>query len=430
MVQFFELGQSSSGKLAERLGEQLGSSLGEGLGRLTADYYANKAINEVVNNPEFKNKPLSDRWQALQKATQGHGAAGDRMLLKQLQLEAQHEKEAETRRAKREQSNLSRTYAAYERGEPLTPEQEEIITPQIRMAHKKATAEAQKGQAAINKANQPPKPPGGVTAQPVPEEIANKIDKILEDSKGLNADQLAVKFAKEGVPDINSSRYIENRRRQDELAPKERLEIHNLSKDTDKLIRSDAESARKRLRSFETMKKDIETGKTNPKTFKNLVANAFSGSFFEGLLRDPESEEFKAASFNVYEGLKNVFGTRLSDQDLKLASTKVPDITKTNEANKKIIEFLEFQDKINVEKEKIANQIIKENGGYRPIDYDIQLNERLDSKYGAEAEEKVKAAANADKKPFSKEIAKEFLIKAKGDKELAKTLAREEGYEF
>ena len=94
--------------------------------------------------------------------------------------------------------------------------------------------------------------------------------------------------------------------------------------------------------------------------------------------------------------MKNTFGTRLSDADLKLASNKVPDPSKSEEANKKIIEFWRFFDQMNIEKEKIAREVTKENGNFRPIDFEEQVQQRLDDRFGDEAQKHVNEVNEAD----------------------------------
>ena len=374
MVQFINLPQSRKSIAKEMLGESLGS----GLGNMLGDYFANKAAESVIGNKSLQNAPLSERHSALERALAPHGQRGENLLQRRLGIEQQRQQEQESIKNQRIQSNLHRMLS----GEQLTPEESSEFPPQFQIA--------------AHKAMQPKAPPGGISSQPVPPEVSQSIGNILGQSKGLTADELAQQFDQSAIPRAYSNSYIVNRRRQDEASPKERLEIHKLSSDIAKKINEEGESSKKRLRAFDTMEKNLASGKLDPKNFRNFLANSLQGTTLEGLLRSPESEEFKAATFNTYEGLKNVFGTRLSDADLRLASTKVPDITKKPESNMKIIKFLKFFDEMNVNKQKISDQILKENSGYRPIDFDQQVRERLESEFGDEAEKVVKDAARSE----------------------------------
>lgn len=111
MVQFFQQGQSRMGQLSEILG----SSLGEGLANFTGNYLANKALEKVLNNPELKKKPLSERLEAMQSGLSKYGRFGEGVLQKRLGIEQQELQE-------RQQKSLSKVYAKLQRGEELLEE--------------------------------------------------------------------------------------------------------------------------------------------------------------------------------------------------------------------------------------------------------------------------------------------------------------------
>lgn len=224
----------------------------------------------------------------------------------------------------------------------------------------------------------------------------------------------------------NIAKGEQDRRR---LQRKEDVQFHKESAPYWKKITEGGDASKKRLRSFETMEKNLSSGKLNPKNFSNFMANLSKGSIFEGLFSNPETEEFKAASFNIYEGMKDTFGTRLSDADLKLASNKVPDPSKSEAANKKIIDFWKFFDKANIEKEKIGREIIRENKGLRPIDLEDQIHQRMDEKFGDEAQKKIYEVLKAPGLPLTEDLMDKYLDMAGDDPIEAERLAREDGYE-
>lgn len=418
MVQFVR----AAPNLSKMFQADIGQQLGQGLSNFMNNYLAGKAVDDVTNSQEFKNSPIDQQLSILETKTRPFGEVGQNLLQRRAGILQQEQKQKELDRQKK----ISPIIQKIQKGQQPTEEELQLFTPQEMLN----LAKIQSQQNIANIRAQNKLPPGGLSGQPVPFEVSEKMNKVLQENPGANSDQLNLAMDKAGVPRAYSNSVIENRRRQDEASPKERLEIHKLTQDFSKKLNEDAESAKKRIRSFDVMEKALKSGKTDPRLFKNMLANAFGGTYLEGLLRDPESEEFKAASFNVYEGLKNVFGTRLSDADLKLASTKVPDITKKPESNKKIIDFLKFADQMNVEKQKVADQIIKENRGYRPIDFEQQLRDRIDSKFGKEAEEKLKEVADSERKELSDQQIDEYLRKANFDVQKAKELAKQDGYEL
>ena len=56
MVQIFETEDPRG-----RIGEMLGMSLGKGLGKGISTFYANKALDDVLNDESMKDKPISAR---------------------------------------------------------------------------------------------------------------------------------------------------------------------------------------------------------------------------------------------------------------------------------------------------------------------------------------------------------------------------------
>lgn len=85
MVQMFNTGPSK-GALQSAI---LGQALGQGLGNFTGTYFANKALQNVMDNPELKDAPPSEKLSALQRALAPHGERGQRLLQQSFQLEQQ-----------------------------------------------------------------------------------------------------------------------------------------------------------------------------------------------------------------------------------------------------------------------------------------------------------------------------------------------------
>jgi DNA-binding transcriptional regulator YhcF (GntR family) len=96
MVQMFQEGPSRTSQIAN----VLGPALGQGLGEFTGSYFANKALEEVVNNPTLKNAPLSERQSALASALRPYGTRGQRVLEQQLAIENQRQQEQAISRLK------------------------------------------------------------------------------------------------------------------------------------------------------------------------------------------------------------------------------------------------------------------------------------------------------------------------------------------
>jgi hypothetical protein len=199
MVQVINLGPTKSALQADVLQNTLGRALNEGLGKFTTNMFINKKMTEMENDKELMAKPLSDRLSAAQKALAPWGEDGKQYFQQRMQLEQQREQE-------KSRKSESRLVQKLLKGEELTDKELENARPELQIA--------------AFKARQPKAAPGGVTAQPVPPEVANKISFLIKENPNASSDELAVKFAEEGVPDIFSNKFVENRRRQEETQAK------------------------------------------------------------------------------------------------------------------------------------------------------------------------------------------------------------------
>lgn len=174
---------------------------------------------------------------------------------------------------------------------------------------------------------------------------------------------------------------------------KQVVKIHTLEKPAYDSLEKDSQQAKKTMRARKTMVDQLPH--LNNKNWKNLLANVFKDRpLLEGLFSTPEREIFKSAGITQFEGMKEVFGVRLSDADLAVAATKVMSPEKSPEANRAIAEFWDFSDKMKVEEANIAREIKKQNGGFLPIDWRERTHDIMQERFGDEAERITKAAAN------------------------------------
>jgi len=191
-----------------QLGEKLGLSLGQGLGNGINSYFANKAIDDVVNDPSLKDVPQSVKMGKLQSALAPYGETGMKMFQQRMQIEQQEMQEKQQKQEMKQQEALesknkikSKAAHKYFNGEKLTDEENTLFTPQeLTQMHKAKNPK----QAA---------PLGGLSGQPVPPEISQKIPEVLNANKEADADQLASAMDNAGIPRSYSNSYIENRRR-------------------------------------------------------------------------------------------------------------------------------------------------------------------------------------------------------------------------
>ena len=101
----------------------------------------------------------------------------------------------------------------------------------------------------------------------------------------------------------------------------------------------------------------------------------------------PDTEEFEKLSNGFIRYAKGIFGSRITDQDLKAFLATVPTLANTEHGKKAIIHNMDLFNKAVHAKYDVMREIIKENGGKRPLDLAIQVQERAEARVNSIANE-------------------------------------------
>ncbi len=91
----------------------------------------------------------------------------------------------------------------------------------------------------------------------------------------------------------------------------------------------------------------------------------------------PDTEEFEKLSNQFISGAKAIFGSRITDNDLKAYMAQIPTLSNTDAGKLKIIEDMKIANKAEKLRAKAMKTIIRENGGSRPADLQIQVEDRI-----------------------------------------------------
>lgn len=239
------------------------------------------------------------------------------------------------------------------------------------------------------KNQQPAKPAGGVTAQAVPPEVGQKISQIISDNANATADELAVAFDQNAIPPIYTSKYVENRRRQDEtkasnqredkkLSRAEELQFHKESEKYDEELLSQSRLAKKQADTVAEIEKAVDSGNVTPTSLSNIFKGfgKIGDKLSEAFLKKDEAT-LLASIPQLLEGWKEVFGVRLTDADLRLLQDKLPSIGKSPAANKAILSVLKKYSDMTLLRGQIGDEIKKMNKGLRPLGFASKVDERF-----------------------------------------------------
>jgi hypothetical protein len=116
-------------------------------------------------------------------------------------------------------------------------------------------------------------------------------------------------------------------------------------------------------------------------------------AFLEGMgldlpaLRSPGSQEFNKIVNNFIRNIKDIFGARISNQELEQFMLTLPNLSQSPEGRKRVIANLKKVARTNYEYGKVAQEVLKEHKGIPPIDIADQVEERIDKRLNKVADQ-------------------------------------------
>lgn len=353
-----------------RLSEMLGMSLGQGIGNGLNTFFANRSLESVLQDKSLEGAPQSKKLEALRSALSPYGEKGQEIFQQRMQIDQEERQELENKKLEAIQKQKGKALGRYLGGEPLSEEEQSLFTPQEFVAMYKAKN---------------PQAKGGVTSQPIPADVNQKITEVLNQARDLSADQLKNVMDSVGIPPIYSNGYIENRRREQETGSEHDIKFHQESAEFDKSLRNHANTARRQIPLIERGIKSVEEGKIKP----GSLANVFSffgetGKKISNALLSGKESELLASIPEFLEGRKELFGVRLSDADLRLLQDKLPDIGKSKEANLSILNLMKKAAEKSLKLEKTAQEVLEKkglpyrSGKLRPLGYEREVMNAFD----------------------------------------------------
>ncbi len=358
-----------------RLSEMLGMSLGQGIGSGLNTFFANRSLESVLQDKSLEGADPSRKLEAIRSALSPYGEKGQEIFQQRMAIEQQEMNEKETARNRKTEKIKGSAIGKFQKGEKLSDEEWGLFTPQEVAALQKAYN---------------PRPPGGLSGQPVPPDVGNAINQVLNNNKNSSADELAQSLDAAGIPRTYSNSYIETRRRQDEtratnvredqkIGRQEQLQFHKESEKYDEELMKQGRIAKQQQETLKKITQSINSGNVKPSS----VANIFKGfgkigdKISEALLNEDQATILTSIP-QLLEGWKDVFGVRLTDADLRVLQDKLPSIGKSPVANKAVINILNKYAEMNLLRNQIAEDIKKNNGNLRPLGYGSQIEQRFD----------------------------------------------------
>lgn len=205
-------------------------------------------------------------------------------------------------------------------------------------------------------------------------------------------------------------------------------------------LREKYHRARTLERVFEELKDTVLAGGTDALSAGNLAdigqkMGGFLGTTLNAIGKSLESGEtgkFRALSKKLLDEMKDIFGGQIRVKELEVFLSMLPEIGKSKEANLATIDVLQRLSTASTMFYDTAQEIIQDNGGKIPHNLADQVQKQLKPVMTDLANSITKTTSKFEKenKKLTKDIASQILKEAKGDKELARKIAKQRGYKF
>jgi hypothetical protein len=235
------------------------------------------------------------------------------------------------------------------------------------------------------KAMQPKAPPGGLSGQPVPQEVSGAIQNVLAKNPEASADQLKAAFDAVGLPPAYTNPYVENRRESTKKIfepTEEKLEAERVSKLADEISR-DYQSAQSEDLRLNRMEKLSEKGDlSTPLMVKALETIGLP----LGVLGNPDTEEYAKLESDFVRDVSKIFPGQIRVFEIQAYLKTIPGLMNSPEGRKAIIKNRKLINEAKEIKYDEYKKILKENGGKKPRNLDIMLEERTAPKINEIAE--------------------------------------------
>ena len=131
------------------------------------------------------------------------------------------------------------------------------------------------------------------------------------------------------------------------------------------------------------MEKLIETGKLNNPQFASFLKTLKKGIGYLDVdldltsLLSAESQEFDKLSGDFIKNAKDIFGSKITDQDLKAFLTTIPTLAQSNQGKLAVIRNLKLFNKAAKIREKAARALLKKYGNRPPLDFEAEVEDAI-----------------------------------------------------
>lgn len=328
---------------SQTLSEVLAPSLGRGLANFTGGYLANKALEGLISDKSYANKPPEERLEALQNTLSPYGQFGQNVFNKRLQIEQLREDRAE-----------QKALADITSGKEISPEKLASLSPKTQLEFAKLNAKKQEAKNIYD----------GLRKLGVPEEKAQAWQTLYANSpqgaqseiiRGLNDDIRRAQngeFRQEQQGEFPTAESFIPQG----MLPAERVKWESDTRKTNSPIFEDLQS-QTRFFKKENNALNILDDLNERQTLPEGIAERFVLIDPEtGDLRpyvqvvkgaNPDTQRFIKTIYDFTTQAKDSFGARVTNFDLTTFLKRLPGLMNTYDGRKQIIEQMKLINQLN-----------------------------------------------------------------------------------
>ena len=222
-------------------------------------------------------------------------------------------------------------------------------------------------------------PVGGLAGMPFSSEEQKAMEDVIASNPDASASQLELEFSKVGLAPGRYKTAVETRRREQEMAKgsfepeSEKLEAKRVSEISDRIVKDYqvAQTENLRLGKQETL---LKSGKLSaPMMVKTLDTLGLPLA----VLGNPETEEFQKIEADYVRDVSSVFPGQIRVFEIQSYMKTVPSLMNSPGGMAAIIRNRRLLNQGKIIKFEAFKNIIKENGGKKPQNLDLLIEERI-----------------------------------------------------
>lgn len=442
MVQFY----GNSNSRGNYLTQALAPALGEGLGNFVGSYYANKALDGVLNDPNLEKAETSERQSRLQQALMPYGERGRKIFETRMGIEQQRLQEQTRQRSEKEQGVLARAIA----GEDISSEERAKMSPetQLKLLQQKRNIDVSKN---LEKT---------LLARGIDADSAKNYSELYRDateggktailnnlldleSRGLLGNQQADQQAPQDISQQTEEFQWPELPQQKGLKPSEVVKYEGEREKTNIPFYNEAVQKAKGARDEAMAIKRLT--QLNDKVLSGagsrLFLNPKTGELAFPAGASAETQLFVKTINDFTTKAKDSYGSRVTNFDLDQFMKRLPTLANSADGRRLILKQMEVINKLNA----LDAEAIKETYNHYGVGkINAQQANQYAEQYKAKREEELLkeyenlggllgSAQDGKVEPGTKlshSTALEYLQKASGDRAKAEEMAKEAGYEW